>query len=164
MAKNDKTNVMRLLEAAGISYLAHYYPHNGNTAVDGITVAQSLGQNPEQVFKTLVTRCHSGEHAVFVIPVAHELDLKAAAKSVDEKSVEMIAVKDLLKITGYIRGGCSPIGMKKPFKTVIHSTAENYSTILFSAGKIGSQVEMSPYDLLELIGAKTADIIKGLSR
>ena len=160
MGKQDKTNVMRLLEAAGIPYIAHQYAHKNNEAVDGVTVAESLGQPYAQVFKTLVTKCHSGEFAVFVIPVAEELDLKAAAKAVNEKSAEMIPVKDLLKITGYIRGGCSPIGMKKPFKTVLHDSALNFGTIIFSGGKIGYQVEVSPNDLLTLIGAETASIIK----
>ena len=107
-----KTNVMRILEKAKINYTAHEYPH-GKEAVDGVSVAKLLGQNPECVFKTLVTKGVSGGYFVFVVPVAEELDLKKAAKSVGEKSVEMIHVKDILKVTGYIRGGCSPIGMKK---------------------------------------------------
>lgn len=160
MSKQDKTNVMRILDAAAVPYRSHQYPHKGNEAVDGITVAESLGQPCEQVFKTLVTKCHSGNYAVFVIPVAEELDLKAAAKAVGEKSADMIPVKDLLKITGYIRGGCSPIGMKKNYKTVLHESALSQNTILFSAGKIGFQIEMKPDDLLKLIGADTANIIK----
>ncbi len=160
MAKNDKTNVMRLLDASHIPYTSHQYPHTDNEAVDGVSVAKSLSQDPARVFKTLVTRCHSGEYAVFVIPVACELDLKAAAKAVNEKSAEMIAVKDLLKITGYIRGGCSPIGMKKPYKTVIDASAAALPTVIFSAGKIGYQVEMSPQELLDLIGAQFGKITK----
>ena len=159
MSKQDKTNVMRLLDAANIPYIAHQYPHKGNEAVDGMQVADLLGQPHEQVFKTLVTKCSSGEHAVFVIPVEEELDLKAAARSVCEKSVEMIAVKDLLKTTGYIRGGCSPIGMKKSFKTVLNISALEHKTIIFSAGKIGYQVEMAPDDLLSFIHADTAWIV-----
>ncbi len=158
MGKQDKTNVMRLLDAAHIPYRSHQYPHNGNEAVDGVQVAHLLGQPCEQVFKTLITKCHSGEYAVFVIPVAEELDLKAAARSVNEKSVEMIAVKDLLKTTGYIRGGCSPIGMKKPFKTVLDDSAFRQDTIIFSGGKIGYQVEMKPSDLLSFIHASVASI------
>lgn len=160
MGKNDKTNVMRLLEAASISYIPHFYAHNDNEAVDGVTIADSLGQSYEQVFKTLVTKCHSRDYAVFVIPVAEELDLKAAAKAVNEKAVEMIPVKALLKTTGYIRGGCSPIGMKKPFKTVVHESALQLESMIFSAGKIGYQVEMAPQDLLNFIGATAANIVK----
>ena len=160
MAKNDKTNAMRLLDAAHIPYAAHQYPHNGNEAVDGVAVATFMNQPFEKVFKTLVTKCHSGDYAVFVIPVDNELDLKAAAKAVQEKSAEMIPVKDLLKTTGYIRGGCSPIGMKKPFKTVIHSSAEELPTIIFSAGKIGYQIEMSPLDLCDMIHSTFQYIIK----
>ncbi len=160
MSKQDKTNVMRLLEAAHVPYLAHQYPHKGNEAVDGKEVADLLEQSHEQVFKTLVTRCHSGTYAVFVVPVDHELDLKKAASAVHEKSVEMIAVKELLKITGYIRGGCSPLGMKKPYKTVIHSSALDCQTMMVSAGKIGYQVEVTPEDLIKLSSAETADIIR----
>lgn len=160
MGKQDKTNVMRLLDAAKISYQAHTYPHKDGDPVDGVAVAAKMGQPIERVFKTLVTKCHSGDHAVFVIPVAEELNLKAAAKAVGEKSAEMIPVKDLLKITGYIRGGCSPIGMKKPFKTVIHESALSLNTMIFSGGKIGYQIEMSPQDLIGFIQAVTADIIQ----
>ncbi len=159
MGKQDKTNVMRLLDAAKLPYKAHMYPHKDGDSVDGVLVAQKMGQPVERVFKTLVTKCHSGEHAVFVIPVAEELNLKSAAKAVGEKSADMIAVKDLLKTTGYIRGGCSPIGMKKPFKTAIHESALSLETIIFSGGKIGYQIEMSPRDLIGLIHASTADLI-----
>ena len=127
-----KTNVMRILEKAKINYTAHEYPH-GKEAVDGVSVAKLLGQNPECVFKTLVTKGVSGGYFVFVVPVAEELDLKKAAKSVGEKSVEMIHVKDILKVTGYIRGGCSPIGMKKQYTTVFHeSCLENPNIIVLS--------------------------------
>jgi len=151
---------MRLLDAEHIPYTAHQYPHSGNEAVEGKQVAVLLGQAHEQVFKTLVTKCHSGIYAVFVVPVDHELDLKKAATAVREKSAEMIAVKDLLKITGYIRGGCSPLGMKKPLKTVIHSSALDCQTMMVSAGKIGFQVELTPTDLIRLSNALTADIVR----
>lgn len=153
-----KTNVMRILDKAKIKYTHHEYPH-GKDAVDGVSVAKLLNQNPDCVFKTLVTH-GSGGYFVFVVPVALELDLKKAAKSVGEKSVEMIHVKDINKVTGYIRGGCSPVGMKKQYKTVIHSSALNIETIIVSAGKIGYQIELAPQDLIELIGAETADIVK----
>ena len=156
MAEN-KTNVMRILDKAKINYNRYEYPH-GKEAVDGVSVAKLLGQNPSQVFKTLVT--HGGEgYYVFVVPVGDELDLKKAAKAVGEKSVEMIHVKDINKVTGYIRGGCSPIGMKKQYRTVLHNTANNLKTIIVSAGKIGYQIELSPNELISLIGADTADII-----
>ncbi|MDO4288035.1 MAG: Cys-tRNA(Pro) deacylase [Eubacterium sp.] len=155
----NKTNVMRLLEQAHIAYTAHEYDH-GDDAVDGVTVAERLGQNPDQVFKTLVCKGHSGDHAVFVIPVAKELDLKKAARAAGEKSVEMIHVKDINKTTGYIRGGCSPIGMKKPFKTVFDSTALSVPTIIVSAGKIGHQVELAPADLIGFVAGTTAEITK----
>lgn len=153
-----KTNVMRILDKAKIQYTHHEYPH-GKEAVDGLSVAKLLNQNPDCVFKTLVTH-GSGGYFVFVVPVAEELDLKKAAKAVGEKSVEMIHVKDINKVTGYIRGGCSPIGMKKQYKTVIHSSALNIDTIIVSAGKIGFQIEFAPLDLISLIGAETADITK----
>ncbi len=158
--KNDKTNVMRILDQANIPYRHYTYSHKGNEAVDGISVAEQLGQPLEQVFKTLVTRGHSKDYFVFVIPVVAELDLKAAARSVEEKSVEMIHVAEINKITGYIRGGCSPIGMKKQYRTVIDSTAQSLDTMIYSGGKIGYQVETSPTDLSRLIGASFADITK----
>lgn len=154
-----KTNVMRILEKNKITYSAHQYPHK-KEAVDGVTVAQLMNQDPAKVFKTLVTKGHSGSYFVFVLPVACELDLKKAAKNVGEKSVEMIAVKDIMKITGYIRGGCSPLGMKKEYKTTFHITAEDIDTIIVSAGKIGYQIELAPLDLIKLSNAQTADIIK----
>ena len=145
LAKEQKTNVMRILDKAKIPYTAHYYEHNDN-------------EDPALVYKTLVTEGKSKEDYVFVIPVAEELNLKEAASSVSEKSVEMIHVKDINKITGYIRGGCSPMGMKKQFKTVIDSAAEALDKIVVSGGKIGTQVELSPKDLSELIGAKFHNI------
>lgn len=152
-----KTNVMRILEKNKIPYTPREYPH-GKEAADGKTVAALMNQNPEQVFKTLVTKGHSGNYFVFVLPVTGELDLKKAAKSVGEKSVEMIAVKDILKVTGYIRGGCSPIGMKKPYKTTLHKSALELGSIIVSAGKIGFQIELEPKALIDLTGAQTADI------
>ena len=152
-----KTNVMRILDKLKIEYKVHSYADTG--AVSGTEVAQALGENPEQVFKTLVTKGKSGEHFVFMIPVGEELDLKKAAAAVGEKSVEMIKQKDLLKTTGYIHGGCSPIGMKKQFVTTVHCTAEDFDTIIFSAGKIGWQVELSYQYLCRVVDCKTADII-----
>ena len=147
---------MRLLDAANIAYTPHTYDPNGPT--DGVSVANILGQDEGAVFKTLVTRGASGGYYVFDVPVAESLDLKKAARAVGEKSVAMIAQKELLPLTGYVHGGCSPIGMKKPFPTVFHETVILYDTICVSAGKIGCQVECAPEDLLHYIGAKTADI------
>ena len=152
-----KTNVMRILDKAKITYKAHTYDHSDG-AIDGAAVAEKMGQNPEQVFKTLVTKGAGRDYYVFVVPVLKELDLKKAAKSVGEKHVEMIHVKDINKVTGYIRGGCSPIGMKKQFVTVFDKSAENIETIIVSAGKIGYQIELAPRDLIEIVGAKTDEI------
>lgn len=157
--KETKTNVMRILDKERVSYTTHEYPH-GKDAVDGVTVANLLGQNPDYVFKTLVTKGAGRDYYVFVVPVAEELDLKKCARSVGEKSVEMIHVKDITKITGYVRGGCSPIGMKKQFKTTFHITAENIPRIIVSAGKIGHQIDLAPADLIRLTKGQTADIIK----
>lgn len=157
MAEN-KTNVMRILDKEKVQYNHYEYPH-GKEAVDGVSVAKLLNQNPDCVFKTLVTHGGSG-YFVFVVPVAEELDLKKAAKAVGEKSVEMIHVKDINKVTGYIRGGCSPIGMKKQYKTVIHNSCLGIEKIIVSAGKIGYQIELVPADLIALTGAETADIVK----
>lgn len=157
MAEN-KTNVMRILDKEKIQYNHYEYPH-GKEAVDGVSVAKLLNQNPDCVFKTLVTHGGNG-YFVFVVPVAEELDLKKAAKAVGEKSVEMIHVKDINKVTGYIRGGCSPIGMKKQYKTVIHDSSLSIEKIIVSAGKIGYQIELAPADLIALTGAKTAYIVK----
>lgn len=152
-----KTNVMRMLDKAKINY--KHYTYANTDAISGIEVATVLEQNPAQVFKTLVTVTKSGNHYVFMLPVAEELDLKKAAHSVNEKSVEMIKSKELLPLTGYIHGGCSPIGMKKFFKTVIDSSALNFDTIIFSAGKIGYQVEVAPNDLEKIIRVEFANII-----
>ncbi|MBQ0038058.1 MAG: Cys-tRNA(Pro) deacylase [Clostridiales bacterium] len=156
--KEEKTNVMRALEQKKIPYQAHTYPADGG-AVDGVSVAAYLGQDPAAVFKTLVTRGTSGAYYVFDIPVAENLDLKKAAKAVGEKSIAMIAQKELLPLTGYVHGGCSPVGMKKLFPTVFHQTADELESIMVSAGKIGFQVQCRPADLLNLVGGKTADII-----
>ncbi len=155
-AKIPKTNVMRVLDSRGIGYTAHDYSVSG--AVSGADVARVLGLDPDAVFKTLVTVAASGEHYVFMVPVERELDLRKAARAVGEKSVEMIKQKELLPLTGYIHGGCSPIGMKKQFPTVIDETAQLYETITFSAGKIGYQVELPLSDLQSIIPLTCADI------
>lgn len=154
---SDKTNVMRVLEQHKIAYTAHEYPH-GKEAVDGVTVAQLLGQDVRQVFKTLVARGKSGGYHVFVIPVAAELDLKKAAKAAGEKSVELVHVKELLGLTGYVRGGCSPVGMKKAFATVFDASVQDIPTVIVSAGKIGYQIECAPADLMALVRATAAPI------
>ncbi len=156
MAKDEKTNVMRLLEQAKVSYNQYNYVKFNTT--NGEEIAKILGQNPNQVFKTLVTVGKTGQNYVFVIPVNRELDLKKAAKCVNEKSIEMVKSKDLLKLTGYIHGGCSPIGMKKFFPTAVHESAQEFETILFSAGKIGYQVEISPGDLCKMIPLNFYDL------
>ena len=156
----EKTNVMRLLEQKKVPYTPHQYPHQEGMAGDGATVAAVLGRDPASVFKTLVTRGATKANYVFVVPVLAELDLKKAARAVGEKSIEMIHVKELTPLTGYVRGGCSPIGMKKRFKTVLDQSAADQAAILVSAGKIGCQVELAPGDLAGLVGAGFADIIK----
>ena len=156
----EKTNVMRLLEQKKVPYTPHQYPHQEGMAVDGATVAAVLGRDPASVFKTLVTRGATKANYVFVVPVLAELDLKKAARAVGEKSIEMNHVKELTPLTGYVRGGCSPIGMKKRFKTVLDQSAADQAAILVSAGKIGCQVELAPGDLAGLVGAGFADIIK----
>ncbi len=156
--KDEKTNVMRILEQKNIPYTPHIYPHEEGVAVDGLTAAKSMGQDPECVFKTLVARGASNALYVFDIPVADSLDLKKAAKAVGEKSIAMIHQKELLPLTGYVHGGCSPIGMKKQYPTVFHETAEIIDTITVSAGKIGYQVELDPAELIKLAGGTTADV------
>ncbi len=151
-----KTNVMRMLDKHKISYKKYCY--EGTGAVSGVEVAAVLKQNPLQVFKTLVTVAKSNKYYVFMLPVEKELDLKKAAHAAGEKSVEMLKSKELLPLTGYIHGGCSPIGMKKFFTTVIDSSAKNFDTIIFSAGKIGYQVEMSLDDLSHVIKFNMAEI------
>ena len=154
--KEEKTNVMRILEQKNIPYTPHAY--DPDAGLDGVSVARQLGQDPETVFKTLVARGVSGGVYVFDIPVGDSLDLKKAAKAVGEKSIAMIAQKELLPLTGYIHGGCSPVGMKKQYPTIFHETAEIIDTILVSAGKIGFQVELEPAALIGLVGGTTADL------
>ena len=154
--KIEKTNVMRILDQKKVNYNSYSYIETD--AISGIEVATVLNQNPNQVFKTLVTVSSNKINYVFVVPVSKELNLKKAAKSVGEKSIEMIKSKDLLPLTGYIHGGCSPIGMKKQFKTVIDSSATNFETIIFSAGKIGYQVEVSLEELSKIIRYTLEDI------
>ena len=154
--KEEKTNVMRVLDQKKIPYTAHTYPADG--PIDGVSVAGYLGQDVERVFKTLVTKGSTGAYYVFDIPVAENLDLKKAAKAVGEKSIAMLPQKDLLPLTGYVHGGCSPVGMKKQFPVVFHETAILYDTICVSAGKVGAQVELAPQALLDLLGASAADI------
>lgn len=157
MAKQEKTNVMRVLDRLDVPYQVHVYVHTG--ALSGVEVAQALGEDPSRAFKTLVTVGKSRQHYVFMIPVAQELDLKKAAAAVDEKALDMLKSKELLPLTGYVHGGCSPIGMKKPFRTLIHETAPQYDTILFSAGKIGYQVECSLAGLQKALPVECADLI-----
>ena len=152
----DKTNVMKILDQKKIEYKEHTYLNTG--AIGGQEVAEALGEDANRVFKTLVTVGKTGNHYVFLVPVNKELNLKKAAKAVNEKKIEMIKSKELLPLTGYIHGGCSPIGMKKFFKTTIHSTAENYDTIMFSAGKIGYQVETSLNSIKKVIRFDLEDI------
>lgn len=152
----NKTNVMRLLDQKKINYKTYSYADT--EAIGGMEVAQVLGQNPNQVFKTLVTVGASKNHYVFLVPVCRELNLKKAAKAVSEKKVEMIKAKELLPLTGYIHGGCSPIGMKKSFQTVLDATAGDFETIMFSAGKIGHQVEVSLSELKKILRFELCDI------
>ena len=158
MAKKEtKTNAMRMLESAGINYTLHTYDVSDDL-VDGVSVAKKCGEDPEQVFKTLVTVGNDKEHYVFVVPVAQKLDLKACAKAAGVKSVEMIPQKELLPLTGYIHGGCSPVGMKKPFTTIFDETMTLFDTILVSGGRVGTQVEVAPDDLLKITNGTTAPI------
>ncbi|MDK0812834.1 Cys-tRNA(Pro) deacylase [Clostridium perfringens] len=161
MAKDKKlkTNAMRILDSKKVSYeMLSYESEDGK--IDGISVAHKIGVDEKNVFKTLVAQGTSKELYVFVIPVAEELDLKNAAKIVGEKKVEMIAVKDIMKYTGYIRGGCSPIGMKKNYKTFIHESVEDLDFIIFSAGKIEHQIKMNPKDLVSVVEGEFAFLIK----
>lgn len=153
----EKTNVMRTLDSKKVKYNHYCYVETGET--NGEKVAQILGQDPNRVFKTLVTSGKTGVNYVFVIPVNKELDLKKAAKAVGEKSILMLKAKDLLPLTGYIHGGCSPIGMKKFFRTTIHESAKEYETIFFSAGKVGYQVEVAPGELGKVIRFEYADLV-----
>ncbi|MBO7711666.1 MAG: Cys-tRNA(Pro) deacylase [Lachnospiraceae bacterium] len=160
--EEEKTNVMRVLDQKKIAYRHYCYIHAGGDkgpVTNGVEVAAILGEDVRKVFKTLVTVGKSGQHYVFMIPVAEELDLKKAAAAVSEKSIAMIPQKDLLPLTGYVHGGCSPIGMKKTFPTTLHETAGHFDTIIFSAGKIGYQVELSAKDLEKIVRLKYADVI-----
>ena len=152
-----KTNVMRILDQKNIKYTTHEFD-TSDGKLDGATAAARIGKTPEEVFKTLVTTGSKGGNYVFVIPVCCELDLKKAAKAVGEKSIAMIKQDKLLPTTGYVHGGCSPVGMKKQFTTVFHSSVENLNTVTVSAGKIGHQIEVAPGDLIALVRGKTADI------
>ena len=159
MPKEAKTNAMRMLERAKVAYSAHEYPHEEGQAVDGANVARLTGQDPAKVFKTLVTQGADRNYYVFVVPVLAELDLKKAAKAAGVKSVAMIHVADINKVTGYVRGGCSPMGMKKLFPTFIHNSAENFDKIYVSGGRIGTTICLDPKELAEVTRAQFADII-----
>ncbi|MCR5604928.1 MAG: Cys-tRNA(Pro) deacylase [Lachnospiraceae bacterium] len=154
---NDKTNVMRVLDGKKIAYESHSY--EADPTLSGEQIARILGEDPEKVFKTLVTQGRSGAYYVFVVPVKEELDLKKSAKVCGEKAVAMIKQKELLPLTGYVHGGCSPIGMKKQFKTFIHKTATGYDKIFVSAGKVGAQIELNPSDLMTVAGCVAEDIV-----
>ena len=154
---DDKTNVCRVLDQKKVSYKTHVCPDA--EGLSGDEIAAVLNENPEQALKTLVTVGKTGKNYVFVVPVNKELDLKKAAKAVGEKSIEMIKSKELLPLTGYVHGGCSPIGMKKFFPTTFHKTAEDFETIMFSAGKIGHQVEVKLSDVDKVIRYQIADIV-----
>ena len=157
MKKEEKTNVMRVLDSKKISYESHTY--EPDSTMSGEEIAGILGEDASKVFKTLVTQGKSGDYYVFVVPVKAELDLKKAAKASGEKAVSMIKQKELLPLTGYVHGGCSPIGMKKQFPTFIHETAFQYEKIFVSAGKVGFQIELAPDDLISVTGCKLADIV-----
>ncbi len=157
MKPSGKTNVMRVLDSLGISYESHFYEEDAS--LSGVDVAAILGEDADHVFKTLVTQGKSGQFYVFVIPVKEELDLKKAAKASGEKAIVMIKQKELLPLTGYIHGGCSPIGMKKQFPGFLDETAELFDTVCVSAGKVGAQVELSPQDLIRAAELTLADLV-----
>lgn len=157
MKNNDKTNVMRTLDRKKIPYVSHTY--KPDPAMSGSQIARLLNEDENKVFKTLVTQGKSGQYYVFVVPVGEELDLKKAAKAANEKAVSMIKQKELLPLTGYVHGGCSPVGMKKKFPAFIHETAGQYDKIFVSAGKVGYQVELDPKDLLKASGCVYADLV-----
>ncbi|MBR1507593.1 MAG: Cys-tRNA(Pro) deacylase [Eubacterium sp.] len=156
MKKEEKTNVMRVLDGKKIPYESHMY--EPDATMTGEEIAGILGEDTSKVFKTLVTQGKSGGYYVFVVPVKAELDLKKAAKAAGEKAVSMIKQKELLPLTGYVHGGCSPIGMKKQFPTFIHETATGFDKVFVSAGKVGFQIELAPVDLIKVAGCKVADI------
>ncbi|MDO4177125.1 MAG: Cys-tRNA(Pro) deacylase [Bacillota bacterium] len=155
-SNTNKTNVMRILDQKKITYTAHEYESTG--AISGTEVAAALGQDERQVFKTLVATSHSKQHYVFMVPVTGGLDLKKAAKAAGEKSIEMIKEKELLPLTGYVHGGCSPVGMKKFFPTFIDESAAEFDTIMFSAGKIGYQIQTGVEELAKVINFTLADV------
>ena len=155
--KQKKTNVMRILDAQKIPY-RHYEYDDSNNMVDGITVAHMIGKDPAVVYKTLVTAGKPRQYYVFVLPISKALDLKKAARAVGEKRIEMIPVRDIEAVTGYIKGGCSPIGMKKQYPTVFDISAQALPHIIFNGGKVGTQVELDPADIGKLIPCRFADI------
>ena len=157
MKNNDKTNVMRVLDGKKIAYVSHTY--EPDATLSGEDIAGILGEDANKVFKTLVTQGKSGQHYVFVVPVKEELDLKKGAKAAQEKSISMIKQKELLPLTGYVHGGCSPVGMKKQFPTFIHKTARQYEKMFVSAGKVGFQIELAPEGLAETVGCGFADLV-----
>ncbi len=157
MKKEEKTNVMRFLDSRKVPYESHSY--EPDAGLSGEQIAGILGEEPQKVFKTLVTQGRSGSYYVFVVPVREELDLKKAAKAAKEKSISMIRQKELLPLTGYVHGGCSPVGMKKQFPTFIHESAPGFEKIFVSAGKVGFQIELSPADLISAAGCTIADIV-----
>jgi Cys-tRNA(Pro)/Cys-tRNA(Cys) deacylase len=157
--KQTKTNAVRLIEQQKLAYELFEYETEDGAAVDGVTVAKKIGHLVEHVYKTLIATAGKGHYYVFVVPVAGELNLKAAAKAVGEKKIELIAVKELLGLTGYVRGGCSPVGMKKPFPTYFDQSAEALEFMIVSAGKIGLQMKLTPSDLAKAAQAKFADIV-----
>ena len=159
MKKEEKTNVMRILDGKKISYKSHSY--EPDATMSGGQIARILGEDSDKVFKTLVTQGKSREYYVFVVPVEAELDLKKAAKVAEEKSISMIKQKELLPLTGYVHGGCSPIGMKKQFPTFIHETVASFDKVFVSAGKVGFQIELDPKDLISVAGCILADIVTG---
>ena len=157
MKSTDKTNVMRVLDSRGIAYGVHTY--EPDATLTGARIAALLGEPADRVFKTLVTQGKSNKYYVFVVPVEAELDLKKAAKTAGEKSVEMIPQKELLPLTGYVHGGCSPVGMKKPFPTFVHASAESAGRIFVSAGKVGFQIDVSPADLGKIVRLSFSDLV-----
>ena len=158
MGKEVKTNAMRILDRNKVSYEILQY--ECDEFIDGLHTAEKTGAPVEQSFKTLVMQGKTGGYYVFVIPIAEEVDLKEAAKAVGEKSVEMIHVKDITKITGYVRGGCSPLGMRKQFQTVIHESAKNYPKTYIGGGRIGTSIKVNPEDLMRVVKGTYADIIR----
>lgn len=155
--KESKTNAMRILDAAHVDHVIHSVDATGEDT--GVDIAHRAGEDPDHVFKTLITQGKSGEHLVFMIPVACELDLRKAARAAGEKSVAMVRSRELFELTGYVHGGCSPLGMKKPFRTFVDETCILFDTILFSGGRIGTQIEMSFDDLANIIEIEAVDLV-----